>query len=56
MKITPLTLMSLVLVAALLLTPLLIGLTSSAPYDAWTDLDADGDVDIFDLVKIAGEY
>ena len=41
-----------VLVGALLL----VNASSSATYDSWSDLDADGDIDIFDIVKIAGAY
>ncbi|MGB9135316.1 MAG: hypothetical protein WCC63_07035 [Candidatus Bathyarchaeia archaeon] len=40
-----------------LLAPMfLVGVSTSAPYDPWSDLDADGDIDIFDIVKIAGSY
>lgn len=43
--------------ACVLLTPMfLVGITASAPYDPWSDLDADGDIDIFDIVTIAGKY
>jgi hypothetical protein len=35
---------------------LLVGITSSASYDPWCDLDDDGDIDIFDIVKMAGAY
>jgi hypothetical protein len=46
-----------VALAFVLLTPmLLVGITTSAPYDPWADLDADGDIDIFDVVKMAGAY
>ena len=44
------------LIAAVLFSMLLVGITSSAPYDPWCDLDDDGDIDIFDIVKIAGAY
>jgi hypothetical protein len=44
------------LITALLFSMLLVGITSSAPYDPWCDLDDDGDIDIFDIVKMAGAY
>jgi hypothetical protein len=45
------------MIALILLTsPFLVQLTSSAPYDAWADLDEDGDIDIFDIVNMAGRY
>ena len=28
----------------------------TSPYDPWADLDDDGDIDIFDIVDIAGRY
>lgn len=43
--------------ACVLLAPMfLVSITASAPYSPWVDLDADGDVDIFDVVTIAGSY
>lgn len=43
--------------ACVILAPmLLVGITASAPYDPWADLDADGDIDIYDVVKIATIY
>jgi hypothetical protein len=56
MKIPRLTLANLLLAAILLLTPLLVDLTSSAPYDPWYDLDENGKIDIFDVVRIASTY
>lgn len=56
MKFSALTLANLVVAATLLLTPFLVGLTSSAPYDPWYDLDENGKIDIFDLVRLAGTY
>jgi hypothetical protein len=44
------------LVYITLLATLLVSVTSSAPYDPWADLDADGDIDIYDIVQIAGSY
>lgn len=45
------------LVTVLLASSLLVGLTSSASvYDPWCDLDEDGDIDIFDIVRMAGIY
>ena len=35
---------------------LLVGASSSATYDPWVDLDESGDVDIFDVVTLAGSY
>ena len=43
-------------VCVLLVPALLVGVSSSATYDAWSDLDADGDVDLFDAVTFAGSY
>ena len=43
--------------ACVLLAPMfLVTVSSSATYDPWSDLDADGDIDIFDMVKIASAY
>jgi hypothetical protein len=50
------TLSSLVLTGLLLASMLMVGLTSSASYNPWYDLDDDGDIDIFDIVKIAKMY
>jgi hypothetical protein len=45
------------LVTLLLASSLLVGVTSSIDvYDPWCDLDDDGDIDIFDIVRIAGIY
>jgi hypothetical protein len=33
-----------------------VGLTASAPYDPWYDLDEDGRISIFDVVKMASSY
>lgn len=30
--------------------------SSSSEYDPWVDLDDDGDIDIFDIVQMAGKY
>ena len=46
----------LVFVCVLLAPTLLVGVSSSATCDPWADLDADGDIDIFDIVTIAGAY
>jgi hypothetical protein len=46
----------LALVVVLLAPMLLVAVSSSAPYDPWSDLDENGKIDIFDLVKIAGAY
>jgi hypothetical protein len=35
---------------------LLVQASSSATYDPWVDLDESGDVDIFDVVTLAGSY
>ena len=43
--------------ASLLMSVLLVGVTSSVGvYDPWCDLDDDGDIDIFDVVRLAGAY
>jgi hypothetical protein len=46
----------LALVCGLLASTLLVGLTASAPYDPWCDLDEDGRISIFDVVQIAAVY
>lgn len=56
MKRFQLPLTNLLIGLLLLASPFLVQLTSSAPYDAWADLDADGDIDIFDIVDIAARY
>jgi|GEM_PF-7082023 len=35
---------------------LFVGLTSSSPYDPWYDFNSNGEIDIFDIVDIAGRY
>lgn len=35
---------------------LLVGVTSSAEYDPWVDLDDSGEIDIFDALTLAGVY
>ena len=43
--------------AVLLVTLVMfVGVTSSTLYDAWYDFDDDGDIDIYDIVDIAGRY
>ena len=37
-------------------TFLCVGLTSSTPYDPWYDFNHNGEIDIFDIVDIAGRY
>ena len=45
------------LASMLLVLPFLVGSTASAgEYDPWCDLDDDGDIDIFDVVSVAGRY
>jgi len=56
MRISRLAFANIVIALVLLSTPFLIQLTASAPYDPWADLDDDGDIDIFDVVKIAAAY
>jgi hypothetical protein len=56
MKATFSAYVNLVIAAALLITPFFVGFTSSAPYDPWADLDSDGDIDIFDVVKMVDSY
>jgi hypothetical protein len=46
----------LTVIAVLLAPSLLVGLTASATYDPWCDLDEDGKVSIFDVVQIAASY
>ena len=49
-------LLSVVIISILALSAL-VGLTSSQPvYDPWVDTDDDGDIDIFDIVYLAGLY
>jgi hypothetical protein len=55
MKVT--ILVSLVLVGTLLVSAFLVGITSSASvYNPWYDLDDNGKIDIFDIVRMAGAY
>ena len=35
---------------------LFVGLTSSSPYSPWYDFNGNGEIDIFDIVDIAGRY
>ena len=56
MQISRLTLVNLMIAVILLSSPLVVQMTSSAAYDPWADLDDDGDIDIFDIVDIAGRY
>jgi hypothetical protein len=44
------------LVVLLITMFMFVGVTSSTPYDAWYDFDDDGDIDIYDIVDIAGRY
>ncbi|MGB9135423.1 MAG: hypothetical protein WCC63_07590, partial [Candidatus Bathyarchaeia archaeon] len=46
----------LALACVLLASTLLVGITASAPYDPWCDLDEDGRISIFDVVQIAASY
>ena len=63
MKTSVLTLASLLLGVVLLVTPFVVGLTTSefspeppGVYSAWADMDDDGDIDIFDLVWMSSRY
>ena len=56
MKFSRLTLVNLLIGALILASPFVIQMTSSSRYDPWADLDEDGDVDIYDIVDIAGRY
>jgi hypothetical protein len=47
---------SFIVVASLLVSGFLVSTTSSAPYDPWYDLDDNGKIDIFDIVRMAGTY
>jgi len=41
----------------IILAPLfLVGVTTSAPYNPWCDMDDDGDIDIYDVVEMADRY
>ena len=40
----------------LLALTLLVRISSSAAYDPWVDLDESGDINIFDVVTLAGSY
>jgi len=44
------------LVVLLVTLFMFVGVTSSTLYDAWYDFDDDGDIDIYDIVDIAGRY
>ena len=57
MKASRLTLVNLAIALLLLGSPLVVQVTSSqGVYDPWSDLDADGDIDIYDIVAAAGNY
>ena len=56
MKPSALTLANLGLASVLLLTPFLVDVTTSAPYNPWYDLDENGIINIFDVVALAGTY
>jgi hypothetical protein len=57
MKMKPATLVNLILILVLIASTHLVGVTAQvSTYDPWADLDADGDIDIFDVVNIAGSY
>lgn len=48
--------LTITLVAVLVTLFMFVGVTSSTPYDPWYDFDDDGDIDIYDIVDIAGRY
>jgi len=65
MKFSYFTLVNVILAAVLLTAILFVGATTTqsqyfttgaGSYDPWCDLDDDGDVDIFDIVTMAGIY
>lgn len=56
MRNLALTLVSAALTLMLLVSPFLVGSTASVTYNPWADLNDDGDVDIFDVVLLAGHY
>jgi len=49
-------LLLIVIVSALLISASTSVSTRSGDYDPWVDLDDDGDIDIFDIVAMAGIY
>ena len=57
MKFTPSTLISVILTTILLSSLFYVGITSSqGVYDPYADYDADGDIDIYDVVPVASSY
>ena len=59
MKTKVLSLFNIALAISLLASLLLVGAIPSSgvgEYDPWADLDDDGDIDIYDIVDIAGRY
>jgi hypothetical protein len=59
MKTKPFTLLNTALATILLVSLLLVGAIPSSSvgeYDPWCDLDDDGDIDIYDIVHMAGMY
>ena len=49
-------LLLIIIVSALLISASTSVSTRSGDYDPWIDFDDDGDIDIFDIVRIAGSY
>lgn len=57
MRIRPHTLVSITLGILLLSSTFFVGVTAQVnPYDPWVDINDDGEIDIFDIVQIAGAY
>ena len=57
MKMTPSILLNIVLVTVLATSLFFISTTAStAEYNPWSDIDGDGDIDIYDVVKVTGIY
>lgn len=57
MKMTHSKLLNIVLVTVLATSLFFISTTAStAEYNPWSDIDGDGDIDIYDVVKVTGIY
>ncbi|MCK4434648.1 hypothetical protein KAU92_04085 [Candidatus Bathyarchaeota archaeon] len=56
MKMTPSILLNIVLVTVLATSMFFISTTASMEYNPWSDIDGDGEITIYDVVKLTGIY